>query len=207
MENRYAYIRVSTREQKEDRQLLAMKEIGIPDRQIYMDKQSGKDFNRPMYQRLLKQLRQGDLLYIKSIDRLGRNYEEILEQWRYLTKEKKVGICVLDMPILDTRRSGDLVGVFIGDVVLQVLSFVAENERQNIRERQREGIVAARLRGVSFGRPEKDLPEKFTSVYREWREKRITGTEAARICGMARSSFYYRAKKMQVLEDGGNRER
>lgn len=129
MENIYAYIRVSTREQKEDRQMLAMQEIGIPKQRIYMDKQSGKDFNRPMYQKLLRRLRSGDLLYIKSIDRLGRNYEEILEQWRYLTKEKRVDICILDMPILDTRRHSDLLGVFIGDVVLQVLSFVAKNER------------------------------------------------------------------------------
>lgn len=202
MENRYAYIRVSTREQREDRQLLAMREIGVPERRIYTDKQSGKDFNRPMYQRLLKRLQPGDLLYIKSIDRLGRDYEEILEQWRHLTKEKKVDICILDMPILDTRRNGDLMGVFIGDVVLQVLSFVAENERRNIRERQREGIAAAKLRGVSFGRPQGALPEEFQSAYRAWREKRISGEEAARVCGMARSTFYYRAKKARELEEG-----
>lgn len=200
MENQYAYVRVSTREQNEDRQRLAMQELGIPKQRIYTDKQSGKDFNRPMYRKLLKRLQAGDLLYIKSIDRLGRNYEEILEQWRYLTKEKRVDICILDMPILDTRRNGDLIGVFIGDVVLQVLSFVAENERKNIRERQREGIAAARLRGVNFGRPEKPLPENFETAYRDWQEKRITGTEAARSCGMAKSTFYNRANKVRAKQ-------
>ena len=142
MQKKYAYVRVSTREQNEDRQLIAMRELGIPKEQIFTDKQSGKDFKRPMYGKLLKKLRAGDVLYVKSIDRLGRDYEEILEQWRYLTKERKVDICILDMPILDTRKDGDLIGIFIGDVVLQVLSFVAENERRNIRERQREGIEA-----------------------------------------------------------------
>ena len=197
MENIYAYIRVSTREQKEDRQMLAMQEIGIPKQRIYMDKQSGKDFNRPMYQKL----RSGDLLYIKSIDRLGRNYEEILEQWRYLTKEKRVDICILDMPILDTRRHSDLLGEFIGDVLLQVLSFVAKNERKNIRERQQEGIAAARRRGVNFGRPKKPLPDEFQVVYREWREKRMTGTEAARACGMAKSTFYNWANRIRMAQE------
>ncbi len=201
MENIYAYIRVSTREQKEDRQMLAMQEIGIPKQRIYMDKQSGKDFNRPMYQKLLRRLRSGDLLYIKSIDRLGRNYEEILEQWRYLTKEKRVDICILDMPILDTRRHSDLLGVFIGDVLLQVLSFVAKNERKNIRERQQEGIAAARRRGVNFGRPKKPLPDEFQVVYREWREKRMTGTEAARACGMAKSTFYNWANRIRMAQE------
>lgn len=201
MENIYAYIRVSTREQKEDRQMLAMQEIGIPKQRIYMDKQSGKDFNRPMYQKLLRRLRSGDLLYIKSIDRLGRNYEEILEQWRYLTKEKRVDICILDMPILDTRRHSDLLGVFIGDVVLQVLSFVAKNERKNIRERQQEGIAAARRRGVNFGRPKKPLPDEFQVVYREWREKRMTGTEAARACGMAKFTFYNWANRIRMAQE------
>ena len=158
MGNIYGYVRVSTSEQKEDRQLIAMNTVQVPEENIYMDKQSGKDFKRPMYMRLLKRLKQEDVLYIKSIDRLGRNYEEVLEQWRMLTKEKKVDIVVLDMPLLDTRRGKDLMGTFLSDIVLQVLSFVAENERKNIRERQKEGIEAARRRGVRFGRPAKPVP-------------------------------------------------
>ena len=161
MGTQYGYVRVSTREQNEGRQLLALSGVQVPEKNIYMDKQSGKDFNRPMYQKLLKRLKPDDLLYIKSIDRLGRNYGEILEQWRILTREKKVDIVVLDMPLLDTRRGKDLVGTFLSDIVLQVLSFVAENERTNIRERQKEGIEAARLRGVQFGRPKKPVPANF----------------------------------------------
>ena len=201
MKKTYAYVRVSTREQKEDRQLLAMRDVGIQEKYIFMDKQSGKDFNRPMYQKLLRKLREGDLLYVKSIDRLGRNYADILEQWRYLTKKKKVDICILDMPLLDTRRDGDLIGVFIGDVVLQVLSFVAENERKNIWERQREGIAAAKRRGVCFGRPEKPLPENFREAYDRWQDKKITGIQAAKLCGMPVSSFYNKAGKL-----GGGRK-
>ena len=161
MGNVYGYVRVSTSEQNEDRQLIAMNTVQVPERNIYMDKQSGKDFKRPMYMRMLKRLKQDDVLYIKSIDRLGRDYEEVLEQWRMLTKEKKVDIVVLDMPLLDTRRGRDLMGTFLSDIVLQVLSFVAENERKNIRERQKEGIEAARRRGVRFGRPAKPVPENF----------------------------------------------
>ena len=161
MGNVYGYVRVSTSEQNEDRQLIAMNTVQVPERNIYMDKQSGKDFKRPMYMRMLKRLKQDDVLYIKSIDRLGRDYEEVLEQWRMLTKEKKVDIVVLDMPLLDTRRGRDLMGTFLSDIVLQVLSFVAENERKNIRERQKEGIEAARRRGVRFGRPAKPDPENF----------------------------------------------
>lgn len=161
----YGYIRVSTREQNEDRQLVALQNLNIPAGQIYMDKQSGKDFNRPMYRKLLRRLKKGDLLYIKSIDRLGRNYEEILTQWRVLTKEKQVDIVVLDMPLLDTRRGKDLMGTFLSDIVLQILSFVAENERSNIRQRQAEGIAAAKARGVRFGRPPLPLPENFPEVY------------------------------------------
>ena len=164
MGDRYGYVRVSTKEQNEDRQMIAMSGVQVPERNIYVDKQSGKDFNRPMYRKLLKRLRPDDLLYIKSIDRLGRDYGEVLEQWRVLTKEKKVDIVVLDMPLLDTRRGKDLVGTFLSDIVLQVLSFVAENERKNIRERQREGIEAAKIRGVRFGRPEKPLPENFEEI-------------------------------------------
>ena len=161
MGNVYGYVRVSTSEQNEDRQLIAMNTVQVPERNIYMDKQSGKDFKRPMYMRMLKRLKQDDVLYIKSIDRLGRDYEEVLEQWRMLTKEKKVDIVVLDMPLLDTRRGRDLMGTFLSDIVLQVLSFVAENERKNIRERQKEGIEAARRRGVRFGRPEKNITYNF----------------------------------------------
>ena len=146
----YGYVRVSTKEQKEDRQLLALREAGVPEGHIFLDKQSGKDFQRTNYQRMLKKLKEDDLLYVKSIDRLGRNYEEIQEQWRALTKEKCVDIVVLDMPILDTRRGKDLLGTFLSDIVLQVLSFVADNERKNIRQRQKEGIEAAKLRGVRF---------------------------------------------------------
>ena len=193
MGDRYGYVRVSTKEQNEGRQLLALSGVQVPEKNIYMDKQSGKDFNRPMYQKLLKRLKPDDLLYIKSIDRLGRDYGEVLEQWRVLTKEKKVDIVVLDMPLLDTRRGKDLVGTFLSDIVLQVLSFVAENERTNIRERQKEGIEAARLRGVQFGRPEKPLPENFEEIRGRWAAKEISGKEAARQCNMPSTSFYRKA--------------
>ena len=193
MGNQYGYVRVSTREQNEDRQIIALNSAEVPKQNIYVDKQSGKDFNRPMYRKLLRRLRQDDLLYIKSIDRLGRNYGEVLEQWRILTKEKKVDIVVLDMPLLDTRRGKDLVGTFLSDIVLQVLSFVAENERKNIRERQREGIEAAKLRGVNFGRPLKPRPENFEEACERWRAGEITGKEAARLCGMPYTSFYRKA--------------
>jgi len=193
MGTQYGYVRVSTREQNEGRQLLALSGVQVPEKNIYMDKQSGKDFNRPMYQKLLKRLKPDDLLYIKSIDRLGRNYGEILEQWRILTREKKVDIVVLDMPLLDTRRGKDLVGTFLSDIVLQVLSFVAENERKNIRERQREGIEAAKIRGVRFGRPEKPLPENFEEIRGRWAAKEISGKEAARQCNMPSTSFYRKA--------------
>ena len=190
----YGYIRVSTKEQNEDRQVIAMREMDVPERNIYMDKQSGKDFNRPNYKRLLRKLKKDDLLYIKSIDRLGRNYEEILEQWRVLTKEKGVDIVVLDIPLLDTRRGKDLMGTFLSDIVLQLLSFVAENERTNIRQRQAEGIAAAKARGVRFGRPPKPLPENFHSAYQRWKSGKITGIAAARECGMPMSTFRYRAE-------------
>ena len=161
MINKYGYVRVSTKDQNEDRQLEAMKQLEILEKNIYVEKISGKDFNRPVYQKLVKKLRADDLLYIKSIDRLGRNYEEILEQWRILTKEKKVDIVVLDMSLLDTRRGKDLMGTFLSDIVLQVLSFVAENERSNIKQRQAEGIAVAKAKGVRFGRPPKPLPKRF----------------------------------------------
>ena len=192
--NTYGYVRVSTKDQNEDRQLIALHELGLSDKYIYVDKQSGKDFNRPQYQKLLRKLRPGDLLYIKSIDRLGRNYEEIQNQWRVLTKEKGVDICIVDMPILDTRRGKDLLGTFISDLVLQLLSFVAENERTNIKQRQAEGIAAAKAKGVRFGRPPKPLPENFHSVYQQWKQGSITGTAAAKECGMPLSTFRYRAE-------------
>ena len=189
----YGYIRVSSRDQNEDRQLIAMREIDVPEKNIYTDKQSGKDFERPQYKKLVRKLKRDDLLYIKSIDRLGRNYEEIQNQWRFLTKEKGVDICVIDMPLLDTRRGKDLVGTFLSDIVLQVLSFVAENERVNIRQRQAEGIAAAKARGVRFGRPPRPLPEGYHSAYQRWKAGKITGTAAARECGMPLSTFRYRA--------------
>ncbi len=192
--NTYGYVRVSTKDQNEDRQRIALHELGLLDKYIYVDKQSGKDFNRPQYQKLLRKLRPGDLLYIKSIDRLGRNYEEIQNQWWLLTKEKGVDICIVDMPILDTRRGKDLLGTFISDLVLQLLSFVAENERTNIKQRQAEGIAAAKAKGVRFGRPPKPLPENFHSVYQQWKQGEITGTTAAKECGMPLSTFRYRSE-------------
>ena len=171
-----------------------MQELSILEKNIFLDKQSGKDFDRPQYKRLVKKLRPDDLLYIKSIDRLGRNYEEIQNQWRILTKEKKIDIVVLDMPLLDTRRGKDLMGTFLSDIVLQVLSFAAENERTSIRTRQAEGIAAAKARGVRFGRPPKPLPESYHSAYQRWMAGAITGSAAARECGMPLSTFRYRSK-------------
>lgn len=191
----YGYVRVSTREQNEDRQMIALNEKKVPEKNIFIDKQSGKDFERPMYQRMLKKLRQDDLIYVKSIDRLGRNYEDILEQWRILTKEKKVDIVVLDMELLDTRKGKDLMGTFLSDIVLQVLSFVAENERKNIRQRQKEGIEAARLRGVRFGRPKHQVPDDFEQICYRWESGEIIGREAAQLCDMPLTTFYGRAKK------------
>ncbi len=197
----YAYIRVSTRDQKEDRQLLAMKELPIPKKNIFIDKQSGQDFNRPQYQELLRRLQKDDLLYIKSLDRLGRNYKEIPEEWRRLTKEKGVDIVVLDMPLLDTRRGKDLLGAFLSDIVLQVLSFVAENERDNIRRRQAEGIAAAKEKGIRFGRPPAPLPENFSDVYRRWQSGELTEKAAAKACAMPLSTFRYRAKRYRPDSD------
>ena len=170
MGNIFGYIRVSSRDQNEDRQLIALKELAIPEKNIFIDKQSGKDFKRPQYRKMIRRVRKDDLLYIKSIDRLGRNYAEILEQWRILTKDKGIDIVVLDMPLLDTRRGKDLMGTFLSDIVLQVLSFVAENERTNIRQRQAEGIAAAKARGVRFGRPPSRLPDNFHDVYQRDRK-------------------------------------
>ena len=197
----YGYIRVSSIDQNEDRQLIALRGKGVPDRCIYMDKQSGKDFNRPQYICLLRKLRPGDLLYILSIDRLGRNYREIQDQWRVLTKEIGADICVLDMPLLDTRQGKDLMGTFIADLVLQILSFVAESERANIRKRQAEGIAAAKARGVKFGRPAKNVPEGFYAAQQAWQNKKMPLKQAARECGMPPSTFY--AKAVKCKRDSG----
>ena len=194
MGNLYGYIRVSTREQNEDRQILALKELSIPEKNLFIDKQSGKDFERPQYRKMVRKLKKDDLLYIKSIDRLGRNYSEILEQWRILTKEKGIDIVVLDMPLLDTRRGKDLMGTFLSDIVLQVLGFVGDLDRAYSRQRQAEGIAAAKARGVRFGRPPKPLPENFHEIYQQWKNGKITGLEAAKACGMPMSTFRYRAE-------------
>ena len=193
----YGYIRVSSKDQKEDRQQIALKEVGVDLQNIYVDKQSGKDFNRPQYKKMLRKLKKDDLLYIKSIDRLGRNYEEILQQWRILTKEKDVDIVVLDMPLLDTRRGKDLMGTFLSDIVLQVLSFVAENERTNIKQRQAEGIAAAKAQGIKFGRPPLPLPDNFYEVHKAWRSKKITLKQAAEACNMPIGTFYGKARKFE----------
>ena len=193
-ETTYGYVRVSTQEQNEARQLAAMQEFGVAEKNIIIEKLSGKDFNRPCYQRLVRALRPGDVLVVKSIDRLGRNYDEILEQWSVITKKRKAAIVVLDMPLLDTRQGRDLTGTLIADIVLQLLSYVAQTERENIRQRQAEGIAAAKARGVRFGRPPRPLPENYHSAYQRWKAGAITGTAAARECGMPLSTFRYRAE-------------
>ena len=186
----FGYMRVSTKEQCEERQLIALKDFPVQEDKIFMDKLSGKDFNRPQYRQLLRKLKPGDLLVVKSIDRLGRNYEEILEQWRTITKEKQADIVVLDMPLLDTRQTGrDLTGTFVADLVLQILSYVAQTERENIRQRQKEGIAAARLRGVQFGRPRKPVPEAFDSLKEKWERREITSRQAARELQIAQDTF------------------
>lgn len=198
MENHvYGYIRVSSADQNEERQVIAMRKMEVPEKNLYMDKQSGKDFDRPKYKKLVKRLKKGDLLYVLSIDRLGRNYEEIQEQWRLLTKEKGVDICVIDMPLLDTRHGRDLLGTFIADLVLQILSFVAQSERESIRKRQAEGIAAAKGRGVKFGRPPRPLPDGFDKVYRAWRNKKLTLRQAAEACEMPAGTFYSKAAKLE----------
>lgn len=199
MANVYAYVRVSSRDQNEDRQMIALKELMISEKNIFVDKQSGKDFERPSYKRMVRRMKRDDLLYIKSIDRLGRNYEEILEQWRMLTKEKGIDIVVLDMPLLDTRRGKDLMGTFLSDIVLQVLSFVAENERTNIRQRQAEGIAAAKAKGVRFGRLELPCPDNFHEIHRDWRKKKLTLRQAAEACDMPVGTFYAKARKLENL--------
>ena len=195
--NIYGYMRVSSKEQNEDRQKIALTEMGVPKNNIYMDKQSGKDFERTQYKRLLRKLNENSVLYIKSIDRLGRNYGELNEQWRIITKEKKADIVVIDMPLLDTRREKNLLGTFISDVVLALLSYVAENERTNIKQRQAEGIAAAKARGVKFGRPPLPSPENFYQMHKDWRAGKITIEEAAKACNMCPKTFYSKAVKYE----------
>ena len=195
--NTYGYMRVSSKEQNEDRQKIALTEMGVPENNIYMDKQSGKDFERTQYKRLLRKLNENSVLYIKSIDRLGRNYGELNEQWRIITKEKKADIVVIDMPLLDTRREKNLLGTFISDVVLALLSYVAENERTNIKQRQAEGIAAAKARGVKFGRPPLPIPQNFYQMHKVWRAGKITIEEAAKACNMCPKTFYSKAVKYE----------
>ena len=190
-------MRVSSKEQNEDRQKIALTQMGVPENNIYMDKQSGKDFERTQYKRLLRKLNENSVLYIKSIDRLGRNYGELNEQWRIITKEKKADIVVIDMPLLDTRREKNLLGTFISDVVLALLSYVAENERTNIKQRQAEGIAAAKARGVKFGRPPLPIPENFYQMHKDWRAGKITIEEAAKACNMCPKTFYSKAVKYE----------
>ena len=191
----FGYIRVSSTDQNEDRQRIAMEAKDVPKKNIYTDKQSGKDFERPQYKRLVRKLKAGDLLYVLSIDRLGRNYKDVQEQWRVLTKEKNVDICVIDMPLLDTRTAKDLMGTFIADLVLQILSFVAENERANIKKRQEQGIAAAKARGVRFGRPEKPVPENFVEIVRQWDQQLLKTKDALRLCDMSRATFYRKIRE------------
>lgn len=195
----YGYVRVSSLDQNEDRQMIELQKKQIPEKNIYMDKLSGKNFERPAYKRLFKKLKQGDLLYIMSIDRLGRNYVEIQEQWRILTKEKGIDIVVLDMPLLDTRTGKDLMGTFISDLVLQILSFVAQNERENIKKRQAQGIAAAKARGVRFGRPEKPIPNDFGDIVKRWERKEIKISDVVRICDMSEPTFYRRLREYRLM--------
>ena len=203
---RYGYVRVSSKDQNEARQMVALRKEGIDEADIFIDKKSGKDFERPAYRKLLRKLRPGDLLVIKSIDRLGRNYDEIIRQWQFLTRDKEADILVLDMPLLDTRQGKDLLGTFISDLVLQILSFVAENEREVIHQRQAEGIAAAKAKGVRFGRPERPLPDNFAEVYKDWKEGHITGSRAAATCQMPLTTFRRKVSKMEVNHGGDDNE-
>lgn len=194
----YGYVRVSSFDQNEERQMIELRNKNVSENNIYKDKQSGKDFDRPQYKRLIKKLKKGDLLYILSIDRLGRNYEEIQKQWRLLTMEIGIDICVIDMPLLDTRQGKDLMGTFIADLVLQILSFVAQNERENIRKRQAQGIAAAKKRGIKFGRPEINVPKDFESIISLKNNREIKTKEALKLCNMSRSTFYRKLKEKSV---------
>lgn len=197
---KYGYVRVSSIDQNEDRQMIALSENEVSKENIFVDKQSGKDFERPQYKKLVKKLKPGDLLYILSIDRLGRNYEEIQNQWRLLTKEIGIDICVIDMPLLDTRNGKDLMGTFIADLVLQILSFVSQSERENIKKRQSQGIAAAKARGVKFGRPEKSVPDDFGKIVAEWERKRLSLPEVLERCNMSESTFYRRLREYRLLK-------
>ncbi len=197
--NIYGYARVSSMDQNEGRQMIALHEAAVLERNIFMDKQSGKDFDRPNYKKLVKKLKAGDLLYVLSIDRLGRNYEEIQTQWRILTKEIGIDICVLDMPLLDTRNGKDLMGTFIADLVLQILSFVAQSERENIRKRQAEGIAAAKAKGIKFGRPEKSVPNDFSKIVKAWEQKKLTLAEVLKQCNISESTFYRKLWEYRLL--------
>lgn len=197
----YGYVRVSSTDQNEDRQLIALREQGVDEKNIFIDKQSGKDFERPNYKKMVRKLKAGDLLYIISIDRLGRNYEEIQKQWRVLTKEIGIDICVLDMPMLDTRNGKDLMGTFIADLVLQILSFVAQSERENIKKRQTEGIAAAKAKGVKFGRPEKEVPDDFAKIVRAWEQKKLPFEEVLKKCDMSEATFYRRLREYRLIKN------
>ena len=196
----YGYVRVSSIDQNEERQLIELAKRNVVSKKIYIDKQSGKSFERPKYKQLVKKLKKGDLLYILSIDRLGRNYLEIQEQWRILTKEKGIDICVIDMPLLDTRNGKDLMGTFIADLVLQILSFVAQNERENIRKRQAQGITVAKAKGIKFGRPEIILPDNFEELIREWEKKRLPLSEVLKICKMSEATFYRKLREYRLMK-------
>ena len=197
--NIYGYVRISSTDQNENRQLIALAEIGVSKNNIFIDKQSGKNFDRPQYQKLIKALKNGDLIYILSIDRLGRNYEEIQNQWRIITKEKGVDICVLDMPLFDTRQGKDLMGTFIADLVLQILSFVAQSERENIRERQKQGIAAAKAKGVRFGRPEKPIPDNFGKLISDWEKKKVSFEDTLKLCNMSEATFYRKLREYRLF--------
>lgn len=194
----YGYARVSSVDQHEDRQLIALLGANVPKKNIYIDKISGKDFERPQYQKLLRKISPGDSLYILSIDRLGRNYEEIQKQWRIITKEKNADICVIDMPLLDTRQQKDLMGTFIADLVLQILSFVAQSERENIKKRQAEGIIVAKAKGVCFGRPKKHIPENFETLVKLWEEKKMPLSEILKQCDVSEATFYRRLREYRL---------
>ena len=200
--NIYGYVRVSSTDQNEERQMVALREVPVPEKNIFVDKQSGKDFDRLSYKKLMKKLKAGDLLYVLNIDRLGRNYKEIQEQWRLLAQEKEIDICVLDMPLLDTRNGKDLMGTFIADLVLQIMSFVAQSERENIKKRQAEGIAVAKAKGVKFGRPEKAVPEDFVKLIRIWEQKKISFSEVLKRCDISESTFYRRLREYRLLRDG-----
>lgn len=198
----YGYVRVSSTDQNEERQMVALAEAGVPEKNIFMDKQSGKSFDRPQYKKMVKKLKSGDLLYVLSIDRLGRNYEQIQNQWRVITKEIGADICVLDMKLLDTRQGKDLMGTFIADLVLQILSFVAQSERENIKKRQEQGIAAAKAKGVRFGRPEIPLPDNFDKLVKDWEKKRISIDEVLKLCNMSEATFYRKLREYRIRKGG-----